>query len=62
MIALAADHGGYYLKEAVKKNLELKGIEFKDFGTYDTLSVDYPVYAEKAVSELRLLQMSSVLK
>ncbi len=48
MIALAADHGGYYLKEAVKKNLELKGIEFKDFGTYDTLSVDYPVYAEKA--------------
>ena len=48
MIALAADHGGYYLKEAVKKNLELKGIEFKDFGTYDTSSVDYPVYAEKA--------------
>ena len=48
MIALAADHGGYYLKEAVKKNLELKGIEFKDLGTYDTLSVDYPVYAEKA--------------
>ena len=36
MIALAADHGGYYLKEAIKKHLELKGIEFKDFGTYDT--------------------------
>ena len=48
MIALAADHGGYYLKEAIKKHLEVKGIEFKDFGTYDTLSVDYPVYAEKA--------------
>ena len=48
MIALAADHGGYYLKEAIKKHLELKGIEFKDFGTYDTSSVDYPVYAEKA--------------
>lgn len=48
MIALAADHGGYHLKEAIKKHLELKGIEFKDFGTYDTSSVDYPVYAEKA--------------
>ena len=48
MIALAADNGRYYLKEAIKKHLELKGIEFKDFGTYDTSSVDYPVYAEKA--------------
>lgn len=48
MIALAADHGGYDLKEAVKKHLELKSIDFKDFGTYDTSSVDYPVYAEKA--------------
>ena len=53
MIALGADHGGYEIKEAVKKYLEEKGIEYKDFGTYSTDSVDYPRYAypvAKAVS------------
>lgn len=40
MIALGADHGGYEIKEAVKKYLEEKGIEYKDFGTYSTDSVD----------------------
>lgn len=45
MIALGADHGGYEIKEAVKKYLEEKGIEYKDFGTYSTDSVDYPRYA-----------------
>lgn len=45
MIALGADHGGYEIKEAVKKYLEEKGIEYKDFGTYSTDSVDYPKYA-----------------
>ena len=29
MIALGADHGGYEIKEAVKKYLEEKGIEYK---------------------------------
>ena len=41
MIALGADHGGYEIKEAVKKYLEENGIEYKDFGTYSTDSVDY---------------------
>ena len=53
MIALGADHGGYEIKEAVKKYLEENGIEYKDFGTYSTDSVDYPRYAypvAKAVS------------
>ncbi|MEE1154713.1 MAG: ribose 5-phosphate isomerase B [Acutalibacteraceae bacterium] len=48
MIALAADHGGYELKEAIKQHLEAQGIEVTDFGTYSTESVDYPIYAEKA--------------
>ena len=34
MIALACDHGALDLKEAVKKHLEAKGLECKDFGTY----------------------------
>lgn len=42
MIALGADHGGFELKEAIKKHLTERGIEYKDFGTYSAESVDYP--------------------
>lgn len=48
MIAVACDHGGFELKEAVLKHLDETGVEYKDFGTYSAESVDYPVYAEKA--------------
>ncbi|MEE0859087.1 MAG: ribose 5-phosphate isomerase B [Acutalibacteraceae bacterium] len=48
MIALAADHGGFELKEAIKNHLISQGVEVKDFGTYSNESVDYPIYAEKA--------------
>ena len=47
MIAIGSDHGGYLLKEELKKHLEQKGYEFIDFGTDSTASCDYPVYAEK---------------
>lgn len=47
MIAIGADHGGYELKEAVKKYLDEKGIEYKDFGTFSEESVDYPDFALK---------------
>lgn len=47
MIALGADHGGYLLKEEIKKHLDEKGIEYKDFGTYSTDSVDYAKIAFK---------------
>lgn len=49
MIALGADHGGYELKEAIKKHLEENNIEYKDFGTNSTDSVDYaPIGAKTA--------------
>lgn len=49
MIALGADHGGYALKEAVKKYLEEEKIEYRDFGTFDKNSVDYaPIAARVA--------------
>ncbi|MCI2047039.1 MAG: ribose 5-phosphate isomerase B [Faecalibacterium sp.] len=41
-IALAADHGGFALKEEVKKHLEEIGVPYRDFGTDSTASVDYP--------------------
>lgn len=44
-IALGADHGGYELKEKIKKHLsEKEGINIVDMGTYSTESVDYPKY------------------
>ena len=49
MIALGCDHGGFALMAEVKKHLEARGIEYKDFGTYSEASCDYPVYA-KAVA------------
>ena len=47
MIAIGADHGGYELKEKVKKYLDEKGIQYLDYGCNGTESVDYPVYGEK---------------
>ena len=47
-IALAADHGGYALKEAIKAHLQQKGLAFTDVGTDSTASCDYPDYAVPA--------------
>lgn len=47
-ISLGCDHGGYALKEEVKKHLQEAGYEVKDCGTYSTESVDYPKYAHAA--------------
>ena len=47
MIALGCDHGGYNLICAIKKYLDEKGLEYKEYGTFSEESVDYPVYARK---------------
>ena len=47
MIAIGSDHGGFELKEELKKTLEEKGLEYKDFGAYSTDKVDYPLVAKE---------------
>lgn len=47
-IAIATDHGAVALKNAVITHLEAKGYEVKDFGTYEPVSCDYPIYAAAA--------------
>ena len=42
MIAIGSDLGGFELKEHIKKHLEELGLEYKDYGTYNEDSVDYP--------------------
>lgn len=41
-VALAADHGGVELKNAVKAHLDECGIAYVDYGTNSAASVDYP--------------------
>lgn len=43
-IALASDHGGFTLKEAVKAHLKQRGLQILDLGTNSEESVDYPAY------------------
>ncbi len=52
MIVLAADHGGYELKEEVKKYLDKKGILYKDTGCFSKESVDYPDVTKIACQEI----------
>ncbi len=44
-VAIGADHGGFELKETLKKYLRERGVSFNDFGTHGKDSVDYPDYA-----------------
>lgn len=46
IIAIGSDHGGFALKEILKEYLVSMGYEYKDFGTHDESSVDYPDIAD----------------
>ena len=55
-IAMGCDHGGYELKEALKKTIEKLGHEVEDFGCYSLDSCDYPDFgaaAARAVADGR---------
>lgn len=47
-IAVACDHGGLNLKNAVIEFVKKLGHEVKDFGTYTNASCDYPDFAAAA--------------
>ena len=44
-VGLACDHAGYEMKQIVMRELDVRGIAYKDFGTYSTDSCDYPDFA-----------------
>lgn len=50
MIAIGSDHGGYLLKECIKK--EYANIEFKDFGAFSEESIDFPDVAIALAEEV----------
>lgn len=47
MIAIGSDHGGYKLKEEIKKYLEEKEIKYKDLGSMSEERIDYPNIAKE---------------
>jgi len=46
IVAIAADHGGFELKEQLKNYLRDWGYQFLDFGADSAAAVDYPDFAE----------------
>lgn len=53
VIALAADHGGFELKNLLAEKLAEWGYEPLDLGTYSTNSVDYPDMAAKMADAIK---------
>ena len=52
MIAIGADHGGYKLKEEIKRYLDEKEIHYIDIGTYSEERTDYPIFAKKVAEKI----------
>ncbi|WP_352419510.1 ribose 5-phosphate isomerase B [Proteiniborus sp.] len=52
-IGLGCDHAGYELKGHIKEYLDGKGIEYIDFGTNSTESVDYPDFGAKVAEAVK---------
>jgi ribose 5-phosphate isomerase B len=47
MIALGCDHAGVRLKGSIAELLTARGVDYRDYGTFDEASCDYPDFAEK---------------
>jgi ribose 5-phosphate isomerase B len=52
IVALAADHAGFELKNALKELLAARGLEALDLGTHDGDAVDYPDMADLLAAAL----------
>ena len=52
ILGIGCDHGGFELKQSIIGYLKEQGIEYKDFGSYDTSSIDYPEVALKVTDAI----------
>lgn len=53
MIAIGSDHGGYKLKEQIKRYLEEKDIEYKDYGCNSEERAEYPEIAKDVAKSIQ---------
>lgn len=52
-ISLGCDHGGFHLKETIKRRLEENGFDILDRGSFDASPVDYPDTAFRVAADIR---------
>jgi ribose 5-phosphate isomerase B len=52
-VAIASDHAGFALKQALKAELERTGMGVLDLGTDGPDSVDYPDFADKLAAAIK---------
>lgn len=53
MIAIASDHGGFELKNALVEHLKKEGYNVADLGTHTADSVDYPDIAARMAEAIK---------
>ena len=53
MIVIGSDHGGYRLKEEIKKYLDEKDIKYVDYGCMNEERVDYPNIAKEVAKAIQ---------
>ncbi len=53
MFAIGSDHGGYKLKEEIKKYLDEKEIKYVDCGSFSEERVDYPDIAKDVAEKVQ---------
>lgn len=53
MIAIGSDHGGYKLKEEIKKYLKEKQIQYQDYGVMNEERTDYPIIAKEVAESIQ---------
>ena len=52
LVAIGADHGGFELKETLKKDLITLGFDVNDVGTNSKDAVDYPDFAQAVAQQV----------
>ena len=52
MIALGCDQAGYELKQVIMNHLAERGLAYKDYGSYSSEPVDYPIYGKKVAQAI----------
>ena len=52
VVAIGADHGGYELREILRKYLTELGYDVKDMGAYNKEPVDYPDFAHEVARQV----------
>lgn len=50
MIAIANDHTAQAMKAEIKQLLDSMGLEYKDFGSFESDASDYPIFAARAAN------------